>query len=141
MSEDALTPEPGPETGPEIGAESGSFDMGGFDMGALLAQAQQMQQQLQDAQRSLAEATAEGSAGNGAIAVTVSGVGELRSVVIAPGVFDTADEESLVDLGDLIVAAYRDAKAKADTLASDTLGPMGEALSGGFPDLGAGLGG
>jgi nucleoid-associated protein EbfC len=110
---------------------------GGFDMGALLQQAQQMQQQLQDAQRALAESTVEGSAGGGAVTVTVSGVGELTAITILPGQFDASDSEALDDLGDLIVAAYRDAKHQADTLAAEALGPMAQAMGGsGFPGLG-----
>ena len=38
----------------------------------------------------------------------------------------------LADLGDLIVAAYRDAKGRADALASKALGP----LAGGMPGFG-----
>lgn len=118
-------------------AALGLGGVGGFDMGALLQQAQQMQQQLQDAQRALAEFTVEGSAGGGAVTVTVSGAGELTAVTIAPGQFDTADPEELNDLGDLIVAAYRDAKHRADALAAESLGPMAQAMGGsGFPGLG-----
>ncbi len=106
---------------------------GGFDMGALLEQAQQMQQQLQVAQRALAEAEVVGSAGGGAVTVSVSGVGELIGVTITPGAVDATDPEALADLGDLIVAAYRDAKRRADTVAAEALGPMAQALGGGLP--------
>ncbi len=114
---------------------------GGFDMGALLQQAQQMQQQLQDAQLSLAEATIEGSAGGDAVKVSVSGVGELKSVTIKSGSFDGTNEDDLTDLADLIVAAYRDAKSRADAAAAAALGPMAQAmggggLGGGFPGIG-----
>ena len=85
--------------------------MGGFDLGAMLEQAQAMQAQLMNAQAQLAEQTVEGSAGG--VQVTVSGVGELVGVRVTPGSFDGGDEESLADLGDLVVAAFRDAKAKA----------------------------
>ena len=104
-----------------------SGGLGGFDMNALLQQAQQMQQ-LQDAQRSLAESSVDGTAGG--VTVTVSGVGELNAVTIAVGRFDGADPEDLTDLGDLIVAAYRDAKSRADALASQALGPMAQGLGG-----------
>jgi nucleoid-associated protein EbfC len=110
---------------------------GGFDMGALLQQAQQMQQQLQEAQLALAESTVEGTAGGDAVKVTVSGVGELKAVAIKPGNFDADDADDLTDLGDLIVAAYRDAKSRADAMAAQTLGPMAQAMGGGgFPGLG-----
>jgi DNA-binding YbaB/EbfC family protein len=105
---------------------------GGFDLEGLLAQAQQMQEQLEGAQQRLAEARLDGTVGGGAVTVTVNGVGELQEVSIRPGGFDGASESDLADLGDLIVAAYRDAKAQADELASSALGP----LSGGMPGLG-----
>jgi DNA-binding YbaB/EbfC family protein len=97
---------------------------GGFDMNALLQQAQQMQEQLQDAQDRLAEATVDGTVSGGAVTVTVNGVGELLGVEIKAGGFDGSDPDDLADLSDMIVAAYRDAKAKADALASEALGPL-----------------
>ena len=100
---------------------------GGFDMNALLQQAQQMQEQLAAAQERLADAKVDGTVGN--VTVTVNGVGELASVDIKPGGFDGNDTESLADLGDMVVAAYRDAKAKADSMATEALGP----LAGGLP--------
>jgi DNA-binding protein YbaB len=110
--------------------------MGGFDLTAMLEQAQAMQAQLVSAQAQLAGQTVEGSAGG--VQVTVSGTGELVGVSVRPGSFDGSDEESLSDLGDLVVAAFRDAKTKADQLAAQALGPLAGGLGG---DLGAGLGG
>jgi nucleoid-associated protein EbfC len=100
---------------------------GGFDMNALLQQAQQMQEQLAAAQQRLADAEVEGTVGS--VTVTLNGVGELTGVKVAPGSFDAGDEESLADLGDMVVAAYRDAKGKADSMAGEALGP----LAGGLP--------
>ena len=90
---------------------------GGFDMNALLQQAQQMQEQLQDAQARLADTTVDGTVAGGAVTVTVNGVGELVGVEIRAGEFDGNDADDLADLGDMVVAAYRDAKAQADALA------------------------
>lgn len=106
---------------------------GGFDMSALLQQAQQMQEQLQGAQARLAEETVEGSVAGGAVTVTVSGIGELVGVSIRPGTFNGEDADDLTDLADLLVAAFRDAKSRADQLAAEALGPMG---GGGLPGLG-----
>ena len=61
---------------------------GGFDMGALLQQAQQMQAQLQATQEKLSEAIVEGTVAGGAVTVRVSGVGELVGVDIKTGGFD-----------------------------------------------------
>ncbi|WP_436699089.1 YbaB/EbfC family nucleoid-associated protein [Nocardioides sp. BYT-33-1] len=105
---------------------------GGLDLGALLQQAQQMQDQLQSAQQQLAEATVDGTVAGGAVTVTVTGAGELSAVTITPDALDGTDAEALADLGDLIVAAFRDARAKVDELAEQTLGP----LAGGLPGMG-----
>jgi DNA-binding protein YbaB len=102
--------------------------MGGFDLGAMLEQAQAMQAQLMSAQAQLAAKTVEGSSGG--VAVTVSGTGELVGVRVPAGTFDGGDEESLADLGDLVVAAFRDAKAKADAMAASALGPLAGGLGG-----------
>lgn len=103
---------------------------GGFDMSALLEQAQQMQAKLEQAQQQLVDTVVAGSAG--AVAVRVNGTGDLLGVDIAPGSFDADDVESLTDLGDLLVAAYRDAKGKADAQAAEALGPL---AGGGLPGM------
>jgi DNA-binding YbaB/EbfC family protein len=105
----------------------------GFDFQELLAQAQQMQDRMQDAQRRLAEAHVTGTAGGGLVTATVTGTGDLVGLDIAPEVVDPNDIETLVDL---IVAAVRDARSEADDLAADELDPM----TGGFGQLGGGLG-
>jgi len=110
---------------------------GGFDMNALLQQAQQMQQQLEEAQAALAKQTVDGTVAGGAVIVTANGVGELVGVTIRTGEFDGNDVDDLSDLSDLIVAAYRDARAKSEALAGDSLGPLSEGLGGG---TGGGLG-
>ena len=106
---------------------------GGFDMNALLQQAQQMQEQLQDAQARLAETVVDGTVAGGAVTVKVNGVGELVGVEIKAGGFDGSSDDDLSDLGDLIVAAYRDAKTNADAMAAEALGPLAGGLGGGAP--------
>ncbi len=105
---------------------------GGFDLGGLLQQAQQMQEQLQEAQQRLADTTVEGSVAGGAVTVSVTGAGELTAVAISPEAIDGTDAEALADLGDLVVAAFRDARTRIDALAAESLGP----LAGGLPDMG-----
>jgi DNA-binding YbaB/EbfC family protein len=107
---------------------------GGFDLNAMLEQAQQMQSQLVAAQEELAATVVEGSAGG--VTVKLTGTGELTDVTVTPGSFDGTDADSLTDLGDLVVAAYRDGKAKVDELASRALGPL---AGGGFGDDSPGL--
>ena len=58
---------------------------------------------------------------DGLVTVTVNGTGELVKVKIRRDSFDPSETE---DLEDLIVAAYRDAKAQADALAGEALGPL-----------------
>src|SRR6478736_939126 len=104
---------------------------GGFDMNALLQQAQQMQEQLASAQARLADTIVDGTVAGGAVTVKVNGVGELTGVEIRAGGFDGGNADDLADLGDMIVAAYRDAKAQADALAGEALGPL---TGGGLPE-------
>src|SRR3954471_14679727 len=111
------------------------FGEGGFDLNSLLQQAQQMQEQMVSAQQELADTTVEGTVGDGLVTVTVNGTGELVAVKIRKDSFDPAEPE---DLEDLIVAAYRDAKSKADQLAAERLGPLAGGLGGEDPEGGAG---
>ncbi len=97
------------------------------DMAGLLAQAQAMQQQLLDAQRELAEATVEGSAGGDLVTATVSGAGELLGLVIKSEAVDPTDTETLADL---VLAAVRDATGKSQALAAATLGPLTGGMGG-----------
>lgn len=107
--------------------EENPFGEGGFDMNALLQQAQQMQQQMMSAQEELAGTTVDGTVGDGLVTVTLSGTGDLVGVKIRKGSFDPEETE---DLEDLIVAAYRDAKGKVDAIAAEKLGPLAGGLGG-----------
>ena len=60
------------------------FDPGSMDLTSLLAQAQELQVQLEYAQAELAAKTVTGTAGGGLIEATVSGTGELVGLVIKP---------------------------------------------------------
>ena len=81
------------------------------DLGSLMKQAQAMQQKLQDAQARLAQTVIEGSSGGGMVRATLSGAGELRSVVIDDSLLQPGEGEVLADL---IVAAHADAKRRLD---------------------------
>ena len=95
------------------------------DMQQLLQQAQQMQQQLMDAQERLAETKVEGSAGGGLVTATVTGTGELTGLTIDPRAVDPDDTETLADL---ILAAVRDATNNAADLQAQTMGPLAGAF-------------
>lgn len=117
--------------------ENNPFGGGGFDMNALLQQAQAMQQQMVAAQEELAETEVDGTVSDGLVTVTVNGTGDLVRVKIRANSFDPADTE---DLEDLIVAAYRDAASKAQALASEKLSPLAGGLGGEpGPEGGSGL--
>lgn len=112
----------------------------GFDMGSLIQQAQQMQEQLAAAQQELAEVTVTGTAGGGLVEATVSGLGELSGLKISPEAADPQDTETLADL---VVAAIRDANAQAENLQQEKLGPLaalgqGGGFGGGLPGGGTG---
>ena len=87
-------------------------------MNALLAQAQAMQSQLQNAQAELAAKIVTGTAGGDLVTVTMTGEGEVTEVKISPSAIDPDDPESL---GDLVVAAIRDAAHRAQTLAQASM--------------------
>lgn len=95
------------------------------DMSALLAQAQQVQQQLMEAQEALANAEVHGQAGGGLVQVTVKGSGEIVGVRIDPKVVDPEDVETLQDL---IVGALADAANEVTILAQSRLGPLASGL-------------
>jgi DNA-binding YbaB/EbfC family protein len=106
----------------------------GFDMGSLLQQAQQMQQQMEEAQRSLGGQKVTGTAGGGLVTATVTGLGVLVDLKISPEAVDPQDVETLADL---VIAAIHAANEEADRLQRDKMGPLG-ALGGLGP---GGLGG
>lgn len=122
-----------PDRTPDDEAAPGSdnpFGDGGFDVNALLQQAQQMQQQMMSAQEELAEARVDGTVADGLVTVTVNGTGELVGLKIREGSLDPSDPEALSDLEDLVLAAYRDARSRADALANEALGPLAGGLGG-----------
>lgn len=101
----------------------------GPDLGKLLEQAQQMQEQLLAAQAAAADATLEGQSGGGVVRITMTGAGEFTGVKIAPEVVN-ADEVDLLE--DLVLAALHDVMLRMHELQQASLGQMG---------LGGGLGG
>ncbi|MFC9787049.1 YbaB/EbfC family nucleoid-associated protein [Rhodococcus sp. NPDC127528] len=101
-------------------------------MQQLLAQAQQMQQQLMAAQAEIAQAEVTGQAGGGLVTATVKGTGEVIALAIDPKVVDPEDVETLQDL---VIGAIADASAKAQEVAAGKLGPLAGGLGGGLPGL------
>jgi DNA-binding YbaB/EbfC family protein len=104
---------------------------GGFDVNALMKQAQQMQDQMLQAQEKLKEEVVEASAGGGMVKVKVGGDMTLREITIDPEAIDPEEAELLADM---IQAAVNEGLRAAQELASSK---MGDATGG----LGGGLGG
>jgi nucleoid-associated protein EbfC len=104
------------------------------DLGALMRQAQAMQEQLVAAQAQASETEVEGQAGGGVVRIRVTGGMEFRSVTIDPDAVDPDDVEMLQDL---VLAALHDAMARVGELQQ---GAMGGLDLGGL-DLGGLLGG
>lgn len=101
----------------------------GMDMSGLLAQAQQMQAQLQQAQDELASTSFTGTAGGGLVEATMLGTGELTGLVIKPEACDPEDTESLADL---VLAAVRDASGQMQAKAAEVMPAMPDMGSLGF---------
>lgn len=81
------------------------------NLGNLMKQAQQMQAKMGEMQGKLAEMEVTGAAGGGMLEVTLNGKFELRKIRIDKALVDPDDVEVLEDL---IVAAFNDAKVKAE---------------------------
>ena len=103
-----------------------------MDMQQLFAAAQQMQEQLMNAQQALADAEVTGTAGGSLVKATVNGQGELMDLVISAGAVDTDDpEETARTIADLVLAAVRDAYRAAEDLQQQQMGPFAAAMQGG----------
>lgn len=104
------------------------------DFAKMMKQAQDLQSKMGDMQEEMANVEVEGTSGGGLVTVTVSGKGEMRGLSIDSSLFKEDDVEILEDL---IVAAFNDAKVKADAevqeKAKGMLGGLGlPEMPGGF---------
>ena len=77
------------------------------NLSGLMKQASQMQEKMQEMQARIEATVVEGQSGAGMVRLTLSGKGDLKSVVIDPKLIDPNEIEMLADL---IVAAHADAK-------------------------------
>jgi hypothetical protein len=104
------------------------------DLGALMKQAQAMQQKLTEAQAKLAEMTADGVAGAGMVKLVLQGSGALVSVTIDDALLTAGEGEILADL---LVAAHADAKRKLDAAQAEAMKAIAGPFGGmpGFPGL------
>jgi hypothetical protein len=96
------------------------------NLGQMLKQAQAMQSKMAEVNDRLAAAEVEGAAGGGLVRITLTGKGDMKRVAIDPKAVDASD---VAMLEDLILAAYNDAKAKADALTADEMHKVTGGLS------------
>ncbi len=95
---------------------------GGNNMQAMMRQAQKMQEEALRAKEELDNTVFEGTASGGLVKVEINGKYDMVSVNIDPTVVDPEDVEMLEDL---VVAAFNDAKNKADEMKASKLGALG----------------
>lgn len=103
---------PGSRSGGSGGA------MGGGDM---MAQMQQMQEQMAVTQEQLAAETIEVGVGGGVVTVVANGNQEIQAITIDPDVVDPDDVEMLQDL---VLAAVNEALDQSRKLASERMGGL-----------------
>lgn len=100
---------------------------GGKSGGGMMAQIQQMQEQMAQAQAELAEETVTATVGGGVISVTMTGDQVCKKVEIVPELLEDADVEMLQDL---ITSGINAALDKSREMASEKMGPFTDMLSG-----------
>ena len=96
----------------------------------MMARLQQMQERVLKAQQELNEQTVDGSAGGGAVSITVSGGLKVQSLKIAPEVVDPDDIEMLEDL---VTAAVNEALQQVQALQMQQLGGLAGQFGMGLP--------
>jgi DNA-binding YbaB/EbfC family protein len=84
----------------------------------MIQQAQELQARLAKAQKELAEATVEATAGGGAVTVIITGQQQVKSIKIAPEAINPDDVEMLEDL---VLAAVNEALTKSQELAAERM--------------------
>jgi len=87
-------------------------------LAGLMKQAQAMQENVKKAQDKLAQTEVEGESGAGLVKVVMTGDHTARKLTIDPSL--VADDRDMIE--DLVVAAFNDAKRKADELSQQIMG-------------------
>ena len=99
----------------------------GMDINKLMQQAQQMQEQLAQAQEEAATQIVEASAGGGMVTVKATGDGRITEIKIKPEAVDPDDVEVLEDM---VLAAVNEAMRSAESLMQSKLGGLAGGLGG-----------
>ena len=96
------------------------------DLMKMMKQVQDIQGRMQQMQEELAALQVEGRSGGGLVRVTLNGKMEARAVKLDPSLVKPEDTEMLEDL---ILAAFQDAKAKAEAALQEKM----QEVTGGLP--------
>ena len=96
------------------------------DIMGMMKKAQAMQAKLADAQDELSRLEVEGQSGGGLVKIALTGKGEMKSIQLDPSLLTPTDKEMAEDL---ILAAFADAKGKADRAAAEKM----QELTAGLP--------
>ena len=100
--------------------------MGGLgDMAGMMKKAQEMQTKMGEMQDALSAITVTGESGAGLVKATATAKGELVGLDIDPSIFVQSEKEMAEDL---ILAAIKDAQARASERSQQEMGKMAESL-------------
>ena len=100
--------------------------LGGLgDMAKMMKAAQEMQGKIAQLQEDMAHIMVEGEAGAGLVKATATAKGELKALNIDPSIFSSDDKEMVEDL---ILAAVKDAQAKATERAAEEIQKLTDGL-------------
>jgi DNA-binding YbaB/EbfC family protein len=98
--------------------------LGGLgDMAKMMKAAQEMQSKMAELQDELHNITVEGQSGAGLVKATATAKGELVGLSIDPSIFNPNEKEVVEDL---ILAAIKDAQAKAAERSQEELSKLTE---------------
>jgi hypothetical protein len=87
----------------------------------MMNQLRKMQQEMAKAQEDIQSTTVEGAAGGGAVKVTMTGDFRVTKIALDKAAVDPDDVETLEDL---IIAAFNDARAKAEEFSAKRMGSV-----------------
>ena len=100
-------------------------------LGALMKQAQQMQENMRKAQEELAKIEVEGQSGAGLVKVTMTCKHDVKRVVIDPSLL--ADDKDMLE--DLVAAAFNDGIRRAEEVSQEKMSKV----TAGMPGLPPGM--
>lgn len=100
--------------------------LGGLgDMSKMMKAAKDMQDRMQKLQEDLEKLTVTGESGAGLVRATATAKGELTALEIDPSIFQPSEKEVVEDL---ILAAIKDAQAKAAERSQEEMGKLTESM-------------